>query len=400
MRIGMMVDVYKSHVSGITNYISLNKLYLEKAGHKVFVFTFGDDDHENDDPTIIQSPGMPLVDTGYYLNVRYSQRARKMLRTMDVVHVHHPFLSGRLSLHYCKPRGIPILFTNHTRYDLYAHAYMPYLPDGVGETFLRAYLPAFCRSMDLVVAPSPGMRDVLERVGVTSQIEVVPNGVDITPFQKDVQPIDRSGFDFGNDDIVLIYAGRLGPEKNLPFLLRAFNGVAQTYDNIRLLIIGDGPERENLEDRLRHMGIASQVRLTGIVNYDDIPRYLAMADAFVTASVTEVHPLSVIEAMASGLPVLGIESPGVGDTIKDGETGLITVEEDLAAFTAKMVRLVIDHDLRRQMSVQARHTSEIYAIERTTKIMLKHYQSLVEQSMGRKHSLRTRILRILDNWRK
>jgi len=400
MRIGMMVDVYKSHVSGITNYIKLNKRHLEKAGHKVFVFTFGDEDHKNDDPTIIQSPGLPLVDTGYYLNIRYNQQARKMLRTMDVVHVHHPFLSGRLSLHYCKPRGIPILFTNHTRYDLYAHAYIPYLPDGVGETFLRAYLPAFCRSMNLVVAPSPGMRDVLKRVGVTSQIEVVPNGVDITPFQKDVQPIDRSEFGFGNDDVVLIYAGRLGPEKNLPFLLRAFNGVTQTYDNIRLLIVGDGPERENLEDRLRHMGIASQVRLTGIVNYEDIPRYLAMADAFVTASVTEVHPLSVIEAMASGLPVLGIQSPGVGDTIEDGETGLIVSEEDLAAFTAKLVRLVTDHDMRQQMSVQARHTSGIYAIERTTKIMMEHYQHLAYQSMGHKRSLRTRILGIVDNWRK
>ncbi len=400
MRIGMMVDVYKSHVSGITNYIALNKRHLEKAGHKVFVFTFGDEDRKIDDPTIIQSPGLPLVDTGYYLSIRYSQQAKKMLRTMDVVHVHHPFLSGRLSLHYCKPRGIPILFTNHTRYDLYAHAYIPYLPDGIGETFLRAYLPTFCQSMNLVVAPSAGMRDVLKRVGVTSQIEVVPNGVDIAPFQKDIQPIDRSEFGFGNDDIVLVYAGRLGPEKNLPFLLRAFNGVTQTYNNTRLLIVGDGPERGNMEDRLRHMGIASQARLTGIVNYEDIPRYLAMADAFVTASVTEVHPLSVIEAMASGLPVLGIQSPGVGDTIEDGKTGLIVSEEDLAAFTAKMVRLVTDHDLRRQMSVQARHTSEIYAIERTTKIMLKHYQHLANQSMGRKYSLRARILRILDNWRK
>ncbi len=277
---------------------------------------------------------------------------------------------------------------------------MPYLPDGIGETFLRAYLPAFCRSMDLVVAPSPGMRDVLKRVGVTSQVEVVPNGVDLTPFQRDIQPIDRSEFGFGNDDIVLVYAGRLGPEKNLPFLLRAFNGMAQTYDNIRLLIIGDGPERENLEDRLRHMGIASRVRLTGIVNYEDISRYLAMADSFVTASVTEVHPLSVIEAMASGLPVLGIQSPGVGDIIEDGKTGLIVLEEELAAFTAKMVRLVTDHDLRRQMSIQARQASETYAIERTTKIMLKHYQYLVDQSFGRKHSLRTRILRIVDNWRK
>jgi 1,2-diacylglycerol 3-alpha-glucosyltransferase len=395
MRIGMMVETYKPYVSGITNYISLNKAALEKAGHQVFVFTFGDPDYQDDEPNIIRSPGLPLVDTGFYISFQYSRPARHLLYTMDVVHVHHPFLTGILARRYCKPRGIPIIFTNHTRYDLYAHYYMPILPDPVGESIMESYLPSFCRSCDLVIAPSEGLRKILLRMGVDTNVEVVPNGVNLQPFITPVQSHDRSEFGFQDQQVVLSYMGRLGPEKNLPFLLRAFAGAASAYDHVRLLVIGDGPERENMQCQVRNMGIESKVFFTGMVPYAQLPGYLAAADALVTASVTEVHPLSVIESMAAGLPVLGIQSPGVGDTVIDGETGYLS-SEDMAEFTAKMVRLATEHDTRVQMGCKARQVSSIYAIERTTEIMVERYQHVITQASGRKRRLRARIQRLLD----
>lgn len=398
MRIGMMADVYKPHVSGITNYIALNKKYLEDLGHDVFVFTFGDEDYVDEEPNVIRSPGLPILDTGYYISLAYNRKARRLVRTMDVVHVHHPFLSGSLALRYCRPRAIPLVFTNHTRYDLYAQAYLPVVGDVLGETALQAYLPSFCRACDVVVSPSPGMRNILVKLGVDSPIHVVPNGVDLLPFLNVEAPASRAEFNFATEDVILIYTGRLGPEKNLPFLLRSFAGAAQAFGNLRLLIVGDGPERDNLEDRVRHMRLESLVRFTGMVPYKELPRYLAMADAFVTASVTEVHPLSVVEAMAAGLPVLGIESPGVGDTVCDGQTGFITPEEDLASFTAKMVRLVTAHDERRWMGEQARQASLEYTIERTVQMMLERYQAAVQGSLGRQHSMRTRLYRMMDRW--
>ena len=399
MRIGMLADTYKPYVSGVTNVIDLTKRYLETQGHEVYVFTFGDENYQDAEPNIIRSPGLPLVDTGFYINVRYSRKARKLLQTMDIVHVHHPFLSGRLALWFCKPRGIPIVFTNHTRYDLYAQAYFPVLPDGIGDAFLKAFIPGFCDSMDMVVAPSDGLRKVLLRAGVTNHIEVVPNGVDMSPFHKDVQPIDRSSLGFSDENVVLMFSGRIAPEKNLPFLLRAFNGAAQAYDNLGLLIVGDGPDRENLEDRVRHMGIENRVHFTGMVNYDQIPRYLVTADAFVTASVTEVHPLSVIEAMGAGLPVLGIESPGVGDTVTDCENGYIVPDEDLAAFTAKMVRLATDAELRKKMSENAKETSHLYNYERTSQQMYELYEKVIAHNSDQRRSVRARWIRFWDQWR-
>jgi 1,2-diacylglycerol 3-alpha-glucosyltransferase len=396
MRIGMMVDVYKTHVSGITNHIALTKRIMEKYGHEVFVFTFGDEDYHDDEPNVIRSKGLPLVDTGYFLNVRYRFAAQKLVKTMDIVHVHHPFLTGRLAIRYCKPYGIPIVFTNHTRYDLYTHAYFPVIPEIVGDAFLQAYLPRFCKSCDLVIAPSPGMREVLKRFGVSRNVVVVPNGVDLTPFKGQVEPVSRAELGFSEKDVLLIYTGRLGPEKNLPFLLRAFAGLAKTYDNVGLLIVGDGPERDNLEDRVQYMEIAPRVRFTGMVSYQDLPAYLAAADAFVTASVTEVHPLSVVEAMAAGLPVLGIQSPGVGDTVEDGVTGLLAPEEDLALFTAKLVRLVTDPERRIKLGAQGRIVAQSYAIERTTNILLQHYEHLFYLAKDRQRGLRARIARMLN----
>ncbi|GAB4525924.1 MAG: glycosyltransferase family 4 protein [Anaerolineales bacterium] len=399
MRIGFMTDVYKPHVSGITNYITLGKRYLESQGHQVFVFTFGGLDYPDDETNIIRSPGLPLADTGMYINVRYANKAARLLYTMDVVHVHHPFLSGRLAMWYCKPRGIPIVFTNHTRYDLYSHIYLPALPEPVSETLLKAYMPSFCKQCNLVTTSSNGMRDIMRKLQVDTPIEVIPNYVDLAHFEQAIAPIPRETIGWDDSRIVLIYTGRLGPEKNLPFLLRAFKGVAEANPRVCLLLVGDGPERENLEDRVRYMGLTQRVHFTGMVPFDEIVRYLKMADAFVTASVTEVHPLSVIEAMAASLPVLGINSPGVGDSVEDGVTGFLASEEDLPTFTAKMMRLTSEGGLRCEMGNRAREVAKQYSVEHIGKIMLEHYQTLAQRARPRRQTLRARWLQLVDRLR-
>lgn len=394
MRLAMLADMYKPHISGVTNHIALVKRTLEDMGHQVFVFTFGDEDYPDDEPNVIRSAGVPLevVAQGFHLNLAYSRQARRLLQTMDLVHVHHPFISGRLALRYARPYGIPIVFTNHTRYDLYVQAYLPLLPDGVGKVMLRAYLPAFCRQVDLVIAPSEGVRQVLEEVGVSMHnVVVVPNGVDLRRFlEATPEPWPRQALGLTPDDVVLIYVGRLGPEKNLPFLLRAFRGVAAMYPQVHLVLVGDGPERENLEDRVRDMGLGQRVHFVGKVPYDEVPRYLVMADAFVTASVTEVHPLSVIEAMAAGLPVVGVRSPGVGDMVVHEETGLL-VEHDLSAFTAALTRLVSEGEARRRWGEAGREASRRYDVRVTTRQLEEHYRRLVQQARLRPVSWGSRL---------
>lgn len=396
MRIGMMVDVYKPHISGITNYVSLNKRYIEQEGHEVYIFTFGDLDHADDETRVVRSPGLPIVDTGYYLNFSHSRKVKTLIQSMDLVHVHHPFLSGRLALRYTRPMRIPVVFTNHTRYDLYAQTYLPLLPEGVSETFLQAYMPPFCAGVDLVISPSAGMAGVLRSLGVNCPIEIVPNGVELKRFRQACDDC-RAEFGFTANDILLVYSGRLAPEKNLGFLLHAFAGTTEAVDNLHLIVLGSGPEEETLKMRAAELGITHQVHFTGLIEYNDIPRYLAMCDLFVTASVTEVHPLSVIEAMATGLPVVGVRSVGVGDTVEDGVTGFLS-NNDQAAYAAKLTRLCIEKTMRKKMGAAARKASEKFAIEHTTKTMLDHYEQLVSDAGPRKRRIRYRVRSLLEKY--
>jgi len=397
MRIGMMADAYKPYVSGITTYIDLNKRYLEKAGHEVYVFTFSEPDHKDNETRIVRSPGLPLADTGFFLSLKYSREAKKLLQSMDVVHVHHPFLSGRLALHYCRPGQIPVVFTNHTRYDLYAQAYLPLLPGEISEGLLRAYMPSFCEAVNLVVSPSPGMEKILRELDVEIPIEIIPNGVELMRFIQ-AEPLSRAEYGFNEDDILLIYTGRLGPEKNLDFLLQAFAGLVQAVENMRLLLIGDGPMKTELQRLASNLQIREVVHFAGQIPYDKMPGYLAMCDAFVTASVTEVHPFSVVEAMGAGLPVMGVTSPGVGDSVEDGRTGFLSTKH-LPAFTAKLTRLCLQKHIRQKMGQAARKASKKYDIELTTQKMTEHYERLASEPRHHKLDWDERLLNILERFR-
>jgi glycosyltransferase involved in cell wall biosynthesis len=396
MKIGMMVDSYKPYVSGITNYVDINKRYFELAGHDVYVFTFGDLNYDDGEKNVIRSRGVPLSDSGFYLSMRYSRAAKKLLQTMDVIHVQHPFLSGRLALRYC--RDIPIVYTNHTRYDLYAQAYLSMMPDEMSQRLLQAYMPSFCKAVDLVIAPSAGMEKVLRQLNVEGNIEVVPNGVDLKNFYTAI-PLSRAEFGYKEDDILLVYSGRIALEKNLPFLLKSFAGIAEALPKAQLLLLGSGVQlyEEEIRSLIGDLNLSSRVRLAGRIAYDLLPSYLAMCDIFVTASVTEVHPLSVIEAMGAGLPVMGIQSVGVGDTVLDEVTGFLSTN-DMAAYTAKLTRLCLDPGLRAQMGDSARKASSVYAIERATDILLKHYAKLVDEARPRKGNWSVRLRKLLESF--
>lgn len=398
MRIGMMADIYKPHVSGVTMYISLNKHFLEQAGHEVFIFTFGDPDYPDEDSNVIRSPGVPLGG-GLRFTVRHTPAAQRLLKTMDILHVNHPIISGHLALLYSRRYGLPLVFTNHSRYDLYIHLYVPAVPDIIGETLIRTILPPFCKACDLVIAPSHGIQRVLKDFGVDSNVMVIPNGVDIAAFQAPAEAVSRAELGFNEESVVLTYMGRLGPEKNLPFLLRAFGSVVEACENTGLLIIGDGPVRDELEDRVRLMGLQEQVRFTGLIPYEQLPGYLATADAFVTASITEVHPLSLIESMATGLPVLGIRSPGVEDLVEDGVTGLLAADQDLSLFTEKMLQLVRDSAQRREMAANARKAAQGYSIENTGRTLLEQYERLLAGEGRKKRRPRPRKPLIARNAR-
>lgn len=378
MRIGLLVDVYKPFMSGITNFVSQHKKALEDMGHKVFVFTLGHLDYEDEELHIYRSPAIPLTETGYQFGFVYSRLARRKVRTMDILHTQHPFISGSLAVTYGKRYGLPVIFTNHSRYDKIAPYYVPILPGGVSETLLETYLPWFANQCQAVTTPTQAIRRLLRDYGVTVRMPVIPNGVDLSPFRAPNRLLTRTELGLPDEAKVSVYVGRIAPEKNLPFLLRSFARVCHKLQEVYLLVVGYGPVEQDLHAQSRELGIAQRTVFTGQVPYEQVPDYLALADLFATASVVEVQPLSIIEGLAAGLPAVAIASDAVTDTLTDGHNGLLT-EYSTEDFAAKWARLLSDDELRVQLAANAQEGSQRYDIHRTAAQMAQLYKEAIEE---------------------
>jgi 1,2-diacylglycerol 3-alpha-glucosyltransferase len=377
MRIGMMSDMYTPYISGVTTYISLYKLYLERLGHEVFIFTFGDNRFKKtDEPNVIRTPGWPFAKGQIHINFFYNGRAKRLMQTMDVLHVHHPFVSGTIAIRYFLSKKIPLVFTNHTRYDLYTNLYLPWWFRGVSNLYVNTYLRLFYSRLNALIVPTTSMRKVVERFGKNLPIVVEPHGVDLHSFLASAAPIDRSSLGFTPEDVVIVYVGRLGVEKNLVFLLQAFAKIAATHERARLLLVGDGPLKPALVELSRQSGLQSRITFTGMIPHAELSAYYKAADFFVTASKTETFGLTIVEAMACGLPVIGIESPGVGDTVVRDETGFL-VNDDLQEYANRMSRLVENPALRQQMAERACLEAQHYAIENAVERLEAIYRNLI-----------------------
>ena len=370
MRIGMVTACYKPVVNGVTRMVSLYKEHLEATGHEVTIFTLGDPD-PNDEPGVIRSPGFMLGDYGYYISMRYSSEAQARLQEMDIIHCHHLFMSVEMAHRYGRS---PIVYTNHTRYDLYTGSFIS-LPQPAADAIMRQVWPEFTDYADVVVTPSASVRDVMLEFGVRRPIELIENGVDLRPFHYPTQPLSKTDLNMPETAVLVTYVGRLSPEKDVDILLEQFAIAKDVVPNLYLMVMGKGACQPDLERQARYLGLGNSVLFTGPIPYDQVTNYLAAADLFATASVTEVHPLTVIEAMAAGLPVVGISSPGIVDIVESGKSGLLTTKP-AGGLAAALVGLASNEAKRREMAQAARHDSERFDIDNTIQRTLALYERL------------------------
>jgi glycosyltransferase involved in cell wall biosynthesis len=372
MKIGVVTAVYKPVVNGVTNMVSLYKRQLEVMGHDVTVFTLGDPDPDGDEPGVVRSKAIPLRDYGYHFSVGYTREAQDRLRDMDVLHCHHLVAGVDLAHRYAR---CPIVLTNHTRFDLYTGSYFP-LPQQAADALMRQIWPEYTDMAEVVIAPSESVCQVLTEFGVRRPIEVIPNGVDLQPFLQPSRPYSKKDLGLPDTAVVMIYMGRLSEEKNLATLFKQFSIAASMLPDVHLCVVGKGPAEGDLKVLAREMDCAERIHFMGAISYPDVPNILAAADLFSTASVTEVHPLTVIEAMASGLPVAATRSPGLIDSIDNGVAGLLAdnPEQGLAA---AMVGLATSPELRQKMGSAARIASQAYDISQTVANTVKLYERLL-----------------------
>jgi 1,2-diacylglycerol 3-alpha-glucosyltransferase len=374
MRIGLVSACFEPVVNGVARMVSLYRHHLEKAGHQVTVFTLGQRGQYDLDKRIIHSPALPVGKTGYHFAIRYSKIAQQQMQKMDILHCHHLLMGLEMAHRYGR---CPIVFTNHTRYDMYLSAYSP-LSRPAGDFVMRRLWPSVTDYADAVIAPSESLQKLLKQMGVRQPVELIRNGIELSAFHKFASLKRARKQNSSDQSIRIIYVGRLSAEKNVLALLEEFAAALRANRRLHLTLVGDGPQRSQFEQRARVLGARAHIDFKGAVNYSDVPKLLSDADIFATRSLSEVHPLTIIEAMAVGLPIVATHSPGIDDIVEDGFTGLLSpdLEGELAN---NLVILSSDQARLSQMGVSAFAASDHYSIENTVTQTLALYDRLLDE---------------------
>ncbi len=371
MKIAFFADSYKPYLSGVTNSAEILVNELRKLGHKVYVFAPSYPDHQDTDPDIIRFPSI----AGGYPNFRLALPVVKEIPEVDLIHSHSPFQAGLLAQLVARRRKIPFVYSFHTLFTRYVH-FAKFVPPALAKAGIVAYLKAFCRGADTIVAPSELARRVLRSWGVKRPIEIIPSGVELHKYpanQAETRRELRKKYGLKPDDKVLLYAGRLSQEKNLPFLLDAFASLQNlqlTTDNLQLVLVGGGPLYKDLQTNKR-------LTLTGEVGYPEVLSYYCLGDLFVFASLTETQGMVLAEAKAAGLPVVALFAGGLTGTVRSGIDGYLT-RRDPADFVEHVERLLKDGGLRIKMSSAAREDARSrFASDVIAKRVETVYNSLI-----------------------
>ena len=389
LRIAFFTNYYHPVVNGVVRSVASFREILTKQGHIVFIFAQSANEYEDDEPFIFRYPSLSLplpVDIATVIPV--SSFVDQLLPTLklDVIHTHHPILLGQTAASKAADLNVPLVFTFHTQYWEYTH-YVPFPQEAI-QDFLKnaihSWLKVFMRKCQHIVIPSESIKEILIKdYGLEDHYTVIPTGTDLKPFLRaDGNTLRQSqGW---QDDKVIISIGRLAHEKNWETLLRAAAQVYAHHPNMRLVLIGDGPDKQTLEALATELGIAERVSFTGRLPFEDIPTYLRAADMFSFASVTETQGLVTIEAMAAGLPVVAVDGSGTHDIVDHGKDGFL-VENDSNALATAISEMLCNPQQMKQFSINALKKAKTFDINRLAKQMVKVYEQAIQDKKDNRY---------------
>jgi glycosyltransferase involved in cell wall biosynthesis len=314
--------------------VSTFRKALSDLGHNVFIFAQQHNGFEDEEPFIFRYPSLTLpVSVDIPAVIPFSPVIDRILPSLklDVIHTHHPILLGQTAAKKAQELDLPLVFTFHTQYREYTH-YVPLSHEAV-QDFLKnaihSWLRDFMRRCQHVIIPSESMRDILiHEYGLVGPYTVIPTGIELVPYQSRDREALRSQHGWRSDQI-MISIGRLSEEKNWELLLQAMALSARDNPYLRLVLVGDGPMRQALEDLAFKLGIVERVEFIGEIPFDEVPSYLKAADFFVFASTAETQGLVILEAMAANLPVVAVAASGVHDVVQDQVQGLLVNNDPL-----------------------------------------------------------------------
>lgn len=383
MRIGVFTDSYLPYTSGVVRSIETFKEELTGLGHEVFIFA---PEYRNfsEEKNVFRFISIPSpTNRDFSLALPFSLKLRTTIKKMnlDIIHVHSPFLLGRLGARYSRRLGVPLVFTFHTLYDQYVH-YVPFARSFTRELAQRISKD-FCNQCDMVLVPTNVIGQYLRDIGVRAQVKCVPTGIKINDYGCGDRLRIREKYGIPQNDLALLFVGRLGQEKNVGFLLECFARVNERFPGTWLILVGSGPEEDNLKKKARELGVDKRTVFTGTLSPAQVVHCYAGSDLFVFSSMSETQGLVIAEAKAAGLPTVAVNAFGVGEMVEDGRDGFLTTP-DQEEFTGKIALLLENGELRREMGKRARIQADEFSSTNCTKRLVGYYEKLIALNKGTK----------------
>lgn len=406
MRIGIFTETYEPYISGLVTSEIMLKNALEKQGHEVYVVTANLESfkYEYDEKKrVLKIPGIP---TGIYdsrLSSIYPVRAVNKIKSwkLDVIHSQTEFAIGTFARIFAKQYNIPLVHTYHTMYEDYIY----YITKGYFEKSSKKLLEYFTRfycettATELIVPTNKTYRLFKEKYKFEKNINIIPTGIEVERFFKENIKKDdcielKKTLKIDKKDFVLLFVGRLAEEKNVEFLIKCQQKINQKHKNIKLLIVGDGPGKEEYEEYTKKLGLNKNIIFTGKTAWGEIPYYYHIANAFVTASKTETQGLTIIEAMASNVVPVCMRDEAFQSMVTEELNGLFFETEE--EYINSILKLFKNREELEKLAKQARIQAETYSSKYYGEKVLEVYnRAIKEKQKENKYGIISKIVKII-----
>ncbi len=313
MRIALFTETYLPHINGVVTHVKILRDGLLQQGHEVLVVTADYQTHHHYiEGGILHCPAIKSKRFyGYGVASPFSRRRLKLIGDFrpDIIHIHNEFGIGLSGIFAAKQLHTPLVYTLHTMYDDYLYYVAPRHLLRAAKKLSHDYFRLLGNTATELTGPSPKCQEYFQQIGVKKDVNVIPNAVELDDFSPErISPENKAAFrrryNIPDDVMIACFVGRLGHEKSVDVLLNYWAKTIVPEDKIMLCIIGGGPIQQELEQQAKDLGIDSMVRFTGAVAHDQMPPYYASCDLYITASLSDTNSISMLEGMATGLPVL------------------------------------------------------------------------------------------------
>ncbi len=383
MKILIASDSFVYQHNGVSNVVMAMANGLRARGNEVRVLalsnkrkSFRDGDHY-----FIRS-----TKSGFYPDVRISFAHHDPLLDElrawkpDIIHLHTEGSIARMAYHLAKKTHSPLVMTTHTDY---AHFLFGRFRDTLPvRKIMTGWGWMVYRPATKVIAPSYKAEHFLQLKHVRDRITVIPNGIPLERYQKPVTPGEKEAlfrqWEMEDNGCTLVMISRLSREKNIEEMIRFMPALVRRVPKVQMIIVGDGPDREHLKNLSEQMGMTDRIRMTGQVPPDEVYRYYAMGDVFVSASTFEVHSLSYLEAMAQGLPLVCRADESLLGVLSDGENGRIYRTEE--EFVEAVSGILLDPEMKSRMRKNALERIGAFSEERFVDNICALYEEVLQQT--------------------